>query len=128
VASTQQELPEEWHFVGDQFGDSFNPRRAIMSDRGRAGYLKMLREGTDDPWLEQWANEEIVSNLAHALGLASTEVRAGWVEGEAGAIAVFMEGRKISELQLYGYALEPVLQNLQNRADVGTMAALDFWI
>jgi hypothetical protein len=59
MASTQQELPEEWHFVGDQFGHSFNPRRAIVSDRGRAGYLKMLRKGTDDLWLEQWANEEI---------------------------------------------------------------------
>jgi hypothetical protein len=94
---------ETWRIEGDRFADSFNPRRAIVSDRGRLGYLKVIAEGLpEDPWIEQWANEQIVSGLAHLLGIPCIEARAGYIEGEAGAITVFMEGRKVSELQQGG--------------------------
>jgi hypothetical protein len=64
---------DDWRFDGDAFADSFNQRRAIVSAEGQYGYLKFLQEGTpEDPWLEQWANEEIVSRLADLLEIPCT--------------------------------------------------------
>ena len=69
---------DEWKFDGDAFADSFNQRRAITTADGRFGYLKYLQDGNDeDPWLEQWANEEIVSRLADLLEIPCSVVRAG---------------------------------------------------
>jgi hypothetical protein len=58
-------LGEEWYIEGERVSDSFNARRAIRSDNGRLGYLKVLNDATpEDPWQEQFANEEIASRLA----------------------------------------------------------------
>jgi hypothetical protein len=120
---------ETWRIEGERFADSFNPRRAIISDRGRLGYLKVLSDGTSaDPWTEQWANEQIFSELSESLGLPCIEARAGHVEGEAGAITVFMEGRKISELEQAGFQIAPVLEAALNRDQFGLVVALDLWL
>jgi hypothetical protein len=125
----QDQIREEWRFEGELFSESFNPRRAIFSDQGRVGYLKVLAEGHDaDPWLEQWANEQIVSELAASLGLPCVEARAGWVNGEPGAITLFLEGRKVQELSALRFAVEPIIASAANRAQVGLMVAFDFWV
>jgi hypothetical protein len=120
---------ETWHFIGDRFSDSTNPRRAIMSDRGRVGYLKVLSENMEpDPWLEQWANEQIASMLARELGIPAVEARAGEVEGELGAIVVFMEGRKLNELHLARFEERPIMEGAANRDQLGLVVAFDVWI
>jgi hypothetical protein len=121
---------EQWHFVGDRFSESMNPRRAIMSDRGRVGYLKVLDENSypSDPWLEQWANEQIAGALADTLGLPVVEARAGEVEGELGAIVTFMDGHKLSELQMKGFEERPVVEGAANRDQLGLIVAFDVWL
>jgi hypothetical protein len=120
---------ERWQFVGDRFADSFNPRRAIMSDEGRVGYLKMLADTIEpDPWLEQWANEQLASVLAGEIGLPAVEAWAGEVESELGAITVFMEGRKLSELQMMGFQERPVIEGASNRDQLGLIVAFDVWM
>lgn len=113
--------------MGDRFADSFNPRRAIISDRGRLGYLKILSQ-PEDPWIEQWANEQIVSEVAGLLEIPCIEARAGYADGEAGAITVFMEGRKVSELEAGGFRAQPVLDAALNRDQFGLVVALDVWL
>jgi hypothetical protein len=122
-------VDEQWRIEGDRFSDSFNPRRAIMSDRGRLGYLKVLADHYDeDPWLEQWANEQIVSELASELGIPAVEAQAGIVDGEAGAITVFLEGRKLSELEMGGFRVAPLLEATLNRDQFGLIVGLDLWV
>jgi len=100
-----------------------------MSDRGRVGYLKVLPGQFEaDPWIEQWANEQIVSTLACELGIPAVEARAGEVEGELGAIVVFMDGRKLSELHLLGFQEKPIVEGAENRDQLGLMIAFDVWI
>jgi hypothetical protein len=120
---------EVWRLEGDRFADSFNPRRAIASDRGRIGYLKVLADGhADDPWKEQWANEQVVSDLATILGIPAIEAHAGEVEGEVGAITVFMEGHKLSELEQAGYRVATLLDVALNRDQLGLIVAFDVLI
>jgi hypothetical protein len=119
---------DNWRFDGDAFSDSFNQRRVITTSDGQYGYLKFLQDTTaEDPWLEQWANEEIVSRLADLLEIPCTEVRAGAVEGVRGAVTVFMEGNKVSALQTLGFAPEPVVRNAVNRQQFGLIVSLDVW-
>jgi hypothetical protein len=122
-------MDDDWHLEGDRFADSFNMRQAIASTEGRLGYLKLLQDTTpEDPWIEQWANEQIVSDLARLLDLPAVEAAAGAVEGTRGAITVFLEGRKLSELEFAGYRLEPLMAGALNRAQFGLMAAFDVWL
>jgi hypothetical protein len=120
---------DDWRFDGDAFADSFNQRRAIVSTDGKQfGYLKYLRDETpEDPWLEQWANEEIFSRLSALLEIPCTECRAGAVEGVRGAVTVFMEGNKVSMLQTLGFAVDPVVAAAVNRNQFGTIVSLDVW-
>jgi hypothetical protein len=119
----------DWRFDGDAFADSFNQRRAITNTEGQYGYLKFLQDGTEpEPWLEQWANEEIVSRLADLLDLQCTEVRAGAVEGVRGAINVFMEGNKVSSLNGLGFQAEQVVRAAVNSDQFGLIVSLDIWI
>ncbi|MGZ6580048.1 MAG: hypothetical protein ACXVFE_03555 [Gaiellaceae bacterium] len=122
-------VEEHWHLEGDRFADSFNPRRAIVSDQQRFGYLKVLGDNiAEDPWLEQWANEEIVSKLAARLEIPAIEAWAGEVEGEVGALTVFLEGRKLSDLEQAGYRVATIIESALNRDQLGLMAAFDIWI
>jgi hypothetical protein len=85
---------------GDLFSDSFNPRLPVVSSHGRLGYFKVLQDGaSSDPWDEQWANEEIFSGLAHALDIPCVDAKATMIGDQRGAVAVFREGHKLSELQ-----------------------------
>jgi hypothetical protein len=120
---------EHWQLEGDRFADSFNPRWPIVSDQRRFGYLKVLGDDiSEDPWLEQWANEEIVSKLAAHLGIPAIEAWAGEVEGEVGALTVFLEGRKLSELEQAGYKVATIIDSALNRDQLGLMGAFDVWI
>jgi hypothetical protein len=81
-----------------------------------------------EPWLEQWANEEIFSRLAALLGIPCIDARAGVVQGIPGAITVFMEGNKVSALQMLGFAAEPVVGAATNRNQFGAIVSLDVWL
>jgi hypothetical protein len=121
-------VEETWRIEGDRFADSFNPRHAIISDTGRIGYLKVLGGNyAEDPWVEQWANEQIISELARTLGLPAVEARAGSVEGQRGAIVTFANGRKLSELEAQGFRVAPLLDAALNRHQFGLIVAFDVW-
>jgi hypothetical protein len=122
-------VPETWHFEGDRFADTFNARQAIASDEGRLGYFKVLKDDTPpDPWIEQWANEEIASRLARLLDIPAVEATAGSVDDESGAITVFLEGRKLSELEVSGRHIRPLVEGALNREQFGLIVAFDVWL
>lgn len=91
--------------------------------------MKLLSDQNPvDPWSEQWANEEVAANLAEALGIPTVEARAAEIDGELGAVVVFMEGRKLSELHLTGFQERPIIEGAVNRNQLGLIVAFDFWI
>jgi hypothetical protein len=129
VRRTLPGVPRTWHFEGDRFADTFNARQAIRSDDDRIGYFKVLRAETpDDPWLEQWANEQIVSELARLLKLPAIETHAGFVEEEPGAITLFSHGHKLSEFEALRFHLPPLVEAALNRDQLGLVVAFDIWL